>query len=123
MIAALTCPVICWQPSEHKLMEENKSLILDGAKLVNKSKQAPHCTVTARHEIVAPSITVHLLSLAIQLESNVSSWVQQELNEIQLFSDHNCRLWDGIAGILLSQGARKDDSTMVALFPALSKTV
>lgn len=77
-------------------MTENKSLILVRVELVNISKQAPHGNPPARHEKISTSLLIHVFGLSVQVDSNVPSWVKQEVNKLQNASENNARLWKGL---------------------------
>lgn len=82
-------------------MEENRSLIIAGAELLNKSKQAQHSTAHVRHEKIGSSVPIHRLDLAVQIDDNVPSTVKPEDSKPQHSSDDNIWLLTDRAEIVL----------------------
>lgn len=87
---------------------------------MNNSKQAPHSNPPGRHEKTANSLARHVIFLAAKDDKNLQSWVQLEVSELHQVSEHNVGLWTGRAEIVVSQGIRIDDSSIVVPFPPLS---
>lgn len=101
-------------------MTKNKRFFLVKAELLNQWKQAPHGINLARHERIATSAPINSLNLTVQVDSEVVSWFEQEITDLQCFSDTNTRLWTGSAEVSHFQGIEIDVSTMVTNFPSSS---
>lgn len=92
MITTLNSIFICLQQSAQKLITENKSLIVINTELVNQSKHAPYGIPLDRNEKIATSLPRPLLGLAVEVNNNVSSWIEGNVSELQQFPDHIGRL-------------------------------
>lgn len=95
---------------------KNKSLIRVNPKLFKNSKQAQHGSPPAGHGKRDPSLSRLILSLTVEVDNNVTLWVEQGVSKLQNFSNCNARLRTGPAGAVLSQGSATDGCRMIFQF-------
>lgn len=100
-------------------MTEIKSLTMLNAELLRKSKRDSPAVI---HEDTRNSSSLHrhLLGLAIEADTKISSWTKRKASELKRFSDINIKNGTGLAKLVLSSGMKLDVSAMVVPFPRLS---
>lgn len=56
------------------------------------------------------------LGIALEVDTNATSWVGREVNELKHYPDKNTRNCIGHAEFVLSYGVKLDDSTFIVTF-------
>lgn len=63
--------------STHKLKAKDKALGILSTVLLGKFKQTPSSNPPPRHKDIAPCPHNHLLGIILEVDTNLSSWVEQ----------------------------------------------
>lgn len=87
MVIALTSPVPCSQEYERKLMEDNKPLTMLNEDILSKSNEVPFGFLPAQYEECATSLQRYLFVPALQVVTNIRSFIKRGIRELKHFSD------------------------------------
>lgn len=80
MATTFTITVTLLEEFQHRVMNENKPLAMPHIELLTKLKPARRDSLAGRHEKIATSLPRHLFGVALEFDTNITSWVEGEIS-------------------------------------------